>query len=128
MLRDFPYVILLMFIGIIFIVISGIYYQKNYKQDSVVLGLTETVSTSAITSADNSSRLNDGELYIDKAKFEEDFKAKISDNLSVKISENATFTFNYLDNDNGSTKAIRVLINDNGQTYQATAKVNIAGS
>lgn len=128
MLRDYPFVIWLMFFGIFLVVISGIYYQKTFKQDSVVLGLTETVRTSAITNADNSSRVQVGELFIDKTKFEADFKKKIAANKNVKISEDADYEFEYLDNDNGATKAIRVLIKDNKAIYQATAKVNIAKS
>ncbi|WMX58822.1 hypothetical protein [Peribacillus sp. R9-11] len=125
-MRDFPYIIGLMFLGIFLVIITGIYYQKTYKQDSVVLGLTETVRTSAINNADNSSRLREGELFIEKEKFEKDFKQKITSNKNVKLSNEVTFEFEYLDNENGATKAIRVLIKDNGVTYQATAKVSIA--
>ncbi|MBT2604955.1 hypothetical protein J7E55_18330 [Bacillus sp. ISL-53] len=125
-MRDFPYIIGLMFLGIFLIIISGIYYQGTYKQDSVILGLTETVRTSAINNADNSSRLREGELFIDKEKFEKDFKQKIVSNKNVNLSDEVTFEFEYLENENGATKAIRVLIKDKGSTYQATAKVSIA--
>lgn len=126
MLRDFPYIIGLMFLGIFLIIISGIYYQGTYKQDSVILGLTETVRTSAINNADNSSRLREGELFIDKEKFEKDFKQKVISNKNVNLSDEVTFVFEYLENENGASKAIRVLIKDKGSTYQATAKVSIA--
>ncbi|WP_311202601.1 hypothetical protein [Peribacillus aracenensis] len=126
MLRDFPYIIGLMFLGIFLVIITGIYYQKTYKQDSVILGLTETVRSSAINNADNSSRLRVGELFIDKEKFEKDFKQKIISNKNVNLSDEVTFEFEYLENENGATKAIRVLIKDNGSIYQATAKVSIA--
>ncbi|MGG4263778.1 hypothetical protein [Peribacillus simplex] len=126
MLRDFPYIIGLMFIGIFLVIITGIYYQKTYKQDSIILGLTETVRTSAINNADNSSRLREGELFIDKEKFEKDFEKKIVSNKNVNLSNEVTFEFEYLDNENGATKGIRVLIKDKGSTYQATAKVSIS--
>ncbi|MDM5335791.1 hypothetical protein QUF84_00575 [Fictibacillus enclensis] len=128
MLRDYPYIIGIMFLGIFLVVISGIYYQKIYKQDSVVMGLTETVRTSAIKNADNSSRLRQGELFIEKSQFEQDFKQKMARNQNVKLSDAASYQFKYLDNANGATKAIRVFIKDGDVTYQATAKVSIAGS
>lgn len=128
MLRDFPYVILFFFLGIILIIISGIYYQSNYKQDSIVLGLTETIRSSAISNANNSSRLQKGELFITKGDFEEDFKKRIATNSNVKVSKDAIYKFEYLDNENGATKAIRVQIKDGDLTYQATAKVIISDS
>lgn len=128
MLRDMPSIIWLAFIGIFLIVVTGIYYQSTFKQDAVILGLTETVRTSAIASVDNSSRLNPGELFIIQADFEDKFTNSIESNKNVKISENATYKFEYLKNVNGATKAIRVVIQDGAKTYQATAKVNIADS
>ena len=128
MLRDIPYTLWLMVAGIILIVVTGMYYQTNYTQDSVVMGLTETVRTSAINNADNSSRINPGELYISKDGFEEDFKKRMAANKNVKISETATYEFKYLDNENGATKAIKVLIKDEANTYQATAKVSVSES
>lgn len=128
MLRDMPSIIWLAFIGIILIVVTGIYYQNAFKQDSIILGLTETVRTSAIASADNSSRLKPGELFIVQEDFEERFTETIQANKNVKISEDAEYKFEYLKNENGATKAIRVVIQDGERTYQATAKVNIADS
>lgn len=46
----------------------------------------------------------------------------------MKISNDAKYEFKYLDNKNGSTKAIRAIIQDGDQTYQATYKVSIAAS
>lgn len=100
----------------------------NYKQDAIVLGLTETVRSSAIASADNSSRLREGELYILQTDFEETFTKNIQNNRNVKFSDGATYKFEYLKNENGSTKAIRVVITDGEKSYQATTKINIAGS
>lgn len=128
MLRDYPFLILSFFVGIILIIVSGIYYQMNFKQDTVVLDLTETIRTSAISNVNNASRLNEGELYITKGDFEKDFKKNFLSNNNVSLSENPIYEFEYLDNENGATKAIRVLIKDGKTTYQATAKVNIADS
>ncbi|WP_437834465.1 hypothetical protein ACQRXC_29430 (plasmid) [Niallia taxi] len=128
MLRDIPFTLWLMVAGILLIVVTGMYYQTNYKQDSVVLGLTETVRTTAINNADNSSRINPGELFISKNGFESDFKKRMTANKNVKISENATYEFKYLENENGATKAIKVLIKDGATTYQATTKVTVSES
>ncbi|MFP7474478.1 hypothetical protein SFC55_26175 [Niallia taxi] len=128
MLRDIPFTLWLMVAGILLIVVTGMYYQTTYKQDSVVLGLTETVRTTAINNADNSSRINPGELFISKNGFESDFKKRMAANKNVKISENATYEFKYLENENGSTKAIKVLIVDGTTTYQATTKVTVSES
>lgn len=125
-MRDYPYLIGFMFLGIFIIIILGIYYQKTYKQDSVVLGIVETIRSCAINNADNSSRVEEGEFFLEKDQFEKDFKQKIVLNDNVKLDDNASYEFKYLTSQDGSIKAIRVLIKDDGQTYQATAKVNIA--
>ncbi|MFP7474284.1 hypothetical protein SFC55_25195 [Niallia taxi] len=128
MLRDLPFTLWLMIIGIFLIVITGMYYQTNFKQDSIVLSLTETIRTTAIHNADNSSRINPGELYISINNFERDFIARMSVNNNVKFSESVTYKFKYLTNDNGAIKAIKVLIKDGSINYQATAKVTISES
>lgn len=126
MLRDLPFTLWFMIIGIFLIIILGMYYQTNFKQDSVVLSLTETIRTTAIHNADNSSRINPGELYISITNFEQDFIERMSTNSNGKISEDATYKFYYLTKDNGAIKAIKVLIKDGPITYQVTAKVTIS--
>lgn len=128
MLRDYPWIVGLMFVGIILIVFTGIYYQMNYKQDSLSLTLTETIRVSAIANADHSSRLKKGELFINKESFEENFKNRMKENRNVNLDDNASYKFEYLDNENGSTKAIRVILRNNDVDYQATAIVDIAES
>ncbi|APC50385.1 hypothetical protein BME96_19065 (plasmid) [Virgibacillus halodenitrificans] len=128
MLRDYASLIWIMFIGIFVMVLLGIFYRIGYTQDATTLGLTETVRTSVIANADYSSRLEQGQLFILKENFEKEFKEKITVNNNVKLSENADFEFEYLENKNGSTKAIRVSIVDEDTTYQATYKVDISDS
>ncbi|WP_077356035.1 hypothetical protein [Virgibacillus halodenitrificans] len=128
MLRDYASLIWIMFIGIFVMVLLGIFYRIGYTQDATTLGLTETVRTSVIANADYSSRLEQGQLFILKKNFEKEFKEKITVNNNVKLSENADFEFEYLENENGSTKAIRVSIVDEDTTYQATYKVDISDS
>lgn len=127
MLKDYASSIGIMVIGIFLIVFIGLFYRLGYTQDANVLGLTETVRTAAISNADYSSRVEKGQLFILKDKFENDFKNRISTNNNVKLSENADYNFEYLDNVNGSTKAIRVSIVEAGEKiYQATYKVDIS--
>lgn len=128
MLRDLPFTLWLMLMGILLIIVIGIYYQTNFKQDSIVLSLTETIRTTAIHNADNSSRINPGELYITIHEFEKDFEERMSVNNKVKISDAAIYKFEYLKNENGAIKAIKVLIIDGTIKYQATAKVTISES
>ncbi|MEB9506457.1 hypothetical protein P4J13_21215 [Bacillus anthracis] len=127
-MKDYPFVMMVLIFGLFMTVIGGYYYKQNFSTDSVIQGMTETVRSSAIANADNSSRVQSGELFITKSGFEEDFKKRITSNNLVKVNKDAKYEFKYLDNKNGSTKAIRVIIQDGNNTYQATCKVNIAAS
>lgn len=127
-MKDYPFVMILLIFGIFLTVIGGYYYKQNFSTDSVIQGITETVRSSAIANVDNSSRVQSGELFVLKPGFEEDFRKRINTNKLVKIKKDAKYEFKYLDNKNGSTKAIRVIIHDGKDTYQATCKVNVAAS
>lgn len=112
--------------GLFLVSIGGYYYRENFATDSVVQGITETVRASAVSNMDNSSRIQSGELFLSKDDFEKDFKKRIESNKLVKISSDAKYKFKYRDNKNGSIKAIRTIIQDGENTYQATYKVSIA--
>ncbi|MFJ5746747.1 hypothetical protein ACQKNT_25015 [Bacillus cereus] len=127
-MKDYPFVMMILIFGLFMTVIGGYYYKQNFSTDSVIQGMTETVRSSAIANVDNSSRVQSGELFITKSGFEEDFKKRITSNNLVKFNKDAKYEFKYLDNKNGSTKAIRVIIQDGNNTYQATCKVSIAAS
>jgi len=124
-LKDYPYILIVMIVGIFLLMIGGYYYNKNFATDSVLQGITETIRISAIANADNSSRIQQGELFVAKDSFETDFQKRIETNKIVKISQNATYEFQYLDNSNGSIKAIRTIIHDGENTYQATCKLSV---
>ncbi len=127
-LKEHPFILIIIVLGLFLVSIGGYYYRENFATDSITQGVTETVRASVISNADNSSRVQSGELFIVKSDFEKDFKKRIESNKLVKISSDATYEFKYLDNKNGSTKAIRAIIHDGDQTYQATYKVSIASS
>lgn len=126
MLRDIPYVVTTFVLAIILMLGIGYYYQTSIKQDSVILTMNETVRTLAIASADNKSRVNEGELFIVKEDFEEKVIEKLQIGNNVAFSEDVTYRFEYLDNENGSTKAVRMIIEDGNTVYQSTAIVDIA--
>lgn len=128
MLRDFPYVIWIAFLGILMILITGYVYLTNYKDDSTVQGLTESIRTTAIANVDNSSRIERGSVYLEKEEFESDLKKQVKENINVKTEEELEIIFDYLDNADGSTKAIRVVVDNAGTEYQATVKIDIADS
>lgn len=125
MLRDIPYAIATLITMILLMIGLGYYYQTSIKQDSITLNLNETVRSSVIANVDYKSRVNEGELFIVKENFEETVKSKINSG-SVKLSEKANYRFEYLDNDNGSTKAVRVIIENGDSVYQSTAKIDIS--
>ncbi|HDR7320795.1 hypothetical protein [Bacillus toyonensis] len=127
-MKEYPFILVIIVLGIFLVSIGGYYYRENFATDSVTQGVTETVRASVISNADNSSRVQSGELFIVKSDFEKDFKKRIESNKLVKISNDSKYEFKYLDNKNGSTKAIRAIIQDGDQTYQATYKVSIASS
>ncbi|EJR25178.1 hypothetical protein OB988_21130 [Bacillus cereus] len=127
-MKEHPFILMIIVFGLFLVSIGGYYYRENFATDSVVQGITETVRASAISNMDNSSRIQSGELYLSKSDFEKDFKKRIESNKLVKISGNAKYEFKYLDKKNGSIKAIRTIIQDGENTYQATYKVSIAAS
>lgn len=126
MTRDLSSIIGLMFFGVLLIGAVGVFYKTSYDQDAVVLAITETVRSTAISNADYSSRVEPGELYVLKDDFEQDFQERIIQNQNANISDDATYEYEYLDHDSGASKAIRVIIRDNDKRYQATYKVDIA--
>ncbi|WP_424578005.1 hypothetical protein [Bacillus cereus] len=127
-MKEHPFILMIIVFGLFLVSIGGYYYRENFATDSVVQGITETVRASAVSNMDNSSRIQSGELFLLKDDFEKDFKKRIESNKLVKISGNAKYEFKYLDEKNGSIKAIRTIIQDGENTYQATYKVSIAAS
>ncbi|HDR7527023.1 MULTISPECIES: hypothetical protein [Bacillus cereus group] len=127
-MKEHPFILMIIVFGLFLVSIGGYYYRENFATDSVVQGITETVRASAVSNMDNSSRIQSGELFLSKDDFEKDFKKRIESNKLVKISSNAKYEFKYRDNKNGSIKAIRTIIQDGENTYQATYKVSVATS
>lgn len=126
MLRDIPAAAMILFIMIIFTILTSFYYKNIQRDGSVTLGITETVRSAAIANVDNSSRLNNGELFINQQKFEEKFKEDIVRNQNIKLKGPTRYTFSYLKKNNGAMKAIRIKILDEDRIYQATSRIDIS--
>lgn len=119
-MKDSPKILMFIVIGFfmaMFILKSGF---GNYKQDTTVNAMTETIRSTAISSRDDSARVKKGQFRIDKSNFERDFKSAIDKNKNIKLA-NPTYTFDYLDDGQGGVKAIKVVVKSDGnRKYQAT--------
>lgn len=125
MIRDIPYIMGGLMLGIVLIILTGHYYNTSINQESIILDMNETVRSTAIANANLRSRTSNGELFIVKSTFEEEVVEKMSSDYS-SLSDEAVYEFEYLDNETGSVKAIRLKANDQGQEYQTTVVVDIA--
>ncbi|EPY6472533.1 hypothetical protein ACWO4B_003230 [Clostridium sporogenes] len=123
MLRDIPKIAVIMFVGMFLILIVTHYAINGYTQDSTVKGITETLRTTAIANRDNSARVQRGQFKLNKSKFESDFIKKFSPSKNIKQED--SFSFDYLDDDKGGIKAIKVKVKSGKQNYQATCILNV---
>lgn len=83
--------------------------------------MNTAIRVSAISNADHSSRAHEDEFYLMKDDFEEEVLARLSESGVEKSGS----TFDYLENQNGSIKAVRLLLETEGREYQTTAVVDI---
>lgn len=119
-MKDIPKI--LMFIVIGFFVMMFVFKNGfgNYKQDTTINAMTETIRSTAISNRDDSARVVKGQFRIDKTSFERNFKTAIDKNKNIKLAS-PTYKFDYLDDGNGGVKAIKVVVTSDGnRTYQAT--------
>lgn len=132
-LRDSAVVMVTVMLGITLIIIITNYFLGDYKQNTVVQGITETVRVAAYENTDDSSRVERGELYVVRDEFEESFKEKIEGNNVVGESGvigkegDIEYKFEYLPvSEDEPLKGIRVKMDDGEQEYQATVQVDIS--
>lgn len=126
MLRDSMVITGLAFVGIVLLALAGNFIFGDFKQSNIVQAMTETARVAALENADNSSRVERGELFIDVDGFEETFNNKIEENISVAKKEGTEVAFDYLVNENGSLRMLKVQMDDGKDIYQATLEVDIA--
>ena len=126
MLRDLPQLMVILIGSLMTVLFLGFFYSSSTIQDSTVLDMNESVRTMAISNANLRSRTKSGELFIVKSDFEEDVIERLASGNNA-LSEDDDYEFEYLDNENGSTKAIRLKVEaDNGKHFQTTVVVDIA--
>lgn len=126
MLRDLPQLMVILIGSLMTVLFLGFFYSSSTIQDSTVLDMNESVRTMAISNANLRSRTKSGELFIVKSDFEEDVIERL-DSGNNALSEDDDYEFEYLDNENGSTKAIRLKVeNDKGKHFQTTVVIDIA--
>lgn len=125
MLRDIPNFFMIILVSFV-LIFTGVKYQvSNFQQDSAVTNINETLRTTVIANRDDSSRLHEGTFKIDKENFEKDFKKRLISN--DQFNEKAdSLLFDYLENEDGSIKGIKVKITGEKNTYQATSVLNVA--
>lgn len=125
-MRELPWSFSLVIAAMAIIVSLGLYMRVDTSSDTNIQAMVETVRSTAISNVNYKSRVQPGEVYIQKDSFESDFKRIISNSGTANFSSEVSFDFDYLDNNSGSTRAIRVVASDNGKEYGATVIVDIS--
>lgn len=115
----------LIILGVSLIAILGFYMRLDTKQDSNVQAMTESIRSAAISNVNGKSRITPGEVYIQEDEFEADFTRLIKEDGASVFSDDVEFEFEYL-KEKENVKAIRVIANDNGKKYTATAVVDVS--
>lgn len=125
MLRDIPNLFLIILVCFVFI-FTGVKYQvSTFQVDSSVTSVSETLRATIIANRDDSSRVKEGTFKINKANFEKDFKKRVISNGQFK-DKNGSLTFDYLEDDQGNIKGVKVKVKDDKNTYQATSVLDVA--
>lgn len=124
MFRDFPQVILAVFL-LLFVTLIILHYDSSSAiQEETVRTMNSMVRTHALSNADHSSRVQEGSFSINKENFEKEVIDELKGSNINLLSEDYETTFNYLE-DEGNLKAIRLILHTHNREYQSTAVVNL---
>lgn len=119
-MKDFPFMIFIMFFGLYLILFICHYKIEEFRYNSVILSITETAKVAGFQSLDNSVRANAGTVEITSENFEMSFEKKFQDTVNVKL-DIPRYSYDYLRAADGTIMAIRVVVTDKTDTkYQAT--------
>lgn len=119
-MRDFPFMIFIMFFGLYLILFTCHYKIEEFRHNSLILSITETAKIAGFQSLDNSVRAETGTVEITSENFEMSFEKKFRDTVNVKL-ENPRYSYDYLREEDGTIMAIKVVVTDKTDTqYQAT--------
>ncbi|WP_110925946.1 hypothetical protein [Bacillus massiliglaciei] len=119
-MKDFPLIILILFIGLYFVLFTCHYKIEEFRYNSLILSITETAKIAGFQSLDNSVRAETGIVEITSENFEMSFERKFRETVNVKL-ENPRYSYDYLRDNDGTIMAIRVIVTDERDNkYQAT--------
>lgn len=124
-MRDISSVVMFTIFCFTLIFISTKYSMENYKQDTVVMNVNETLRATVIANRDDSARLKEGTFKIDKENFEKDFEKRLATSDQVS-TEDGSLVFDYLETGEGNIKAVKVKIKGESNSYQATTILDTA--
>ncbi|MFS0882747.1 hypothetical protein [Metabacillus niabensis] len=119
-MRDFPYVICMLFIGMWLILFVSNYKTEEIRHNAILATMNESVRIASVNSLDNSLRVETGRVEVAEKQFENSFECFFEKNSNFKI-ENPKFSYSYLKSEDGEIKAVRVKVKDERNTnYQTT--------
>lgn len=125
-MKDISWSASLIIIGLVIIVSIGSYMRLDTQSDSTIQTMTETIRSASINNVNHKSRINQGEVYLLKDSFEDDFERILTQSSVFAFGEDVEFEYEYLeDEETGSLKGIRVIAHGE-QVYQATAIVDVS--
>lgn len=127
-MRDFPFIIFIIFFGLYLVVFQTNYKIEEFRHNSLILSITESAKIAGFQSLDNSARIQTGKAKITPEKFEINFENIFQDNVNVRL-DNPSYSYDYLKNEDDTILAIRVIITDERNTnYQATYITDVGNS
>lgn len=97
------------------------YLMSTSREDFKVQELNTTAKNALISNLDYSSRITEGVSFFDQETFENKIRSDIPKNFKV----GSKIKFTYLKEASGTTKSVRIIVNEGKNTYQTTLLTNI---
>ncbi|MBH0167145.1 hypothetical protein IHV12_19660 [Fictibacillus sp. 7GRE50] len=110
-MKDFPFVIFIIYIGFMMILLVAHYKTEEYRHRATLTTMTESAEIAGVKSLDNSARVEIGRAELTESKFEASFQDLFETNANAKINPK-DFDFQYLKSEDGKIKAVRIKITD----------------
>lgn len=115
-----------LFIGLGSLLLTAIfglsyYLMSTSREDFKVQELNTTAKNALISNLDYSSRITEGVSFFDQETFENKIRSDIPKNFKV----GSKIKFTYLKEASGTTKSVRIIVNEGKNTYQTTLLTNI---
>lgn len=97
------------------------YLMSTSREDFKVQELNTTAKNALISNLDYSSRITEGVSFFDQETFEN----KIRSDIPKNFKKGSKIQFTYLKEASGTTKSVRIVVNEGKNTYQTTLLTNI---